>query len=87
MMAKGNIAEHGCFVSETTMAELCYRSFAAALDSAFSGAVLWSCFLPAYPPRCLLGPGLQEVQENGELDIACRSHEDLGIRLAVVDPR
>ena len=87
MMARANIVEHGCFVSETIMAELYCRSFAGVPDLAFSGAVRWSCFLPVYPPRCLLGPGLQEGQENRDPDIACKIHAGLVNCLAVVDPR
>ena len=86
-MARVNIAEHGCFVSETIKVDLYCHSFAAALDLAFFGAVWWSCLLPVYPARCLLGPSLQEVRENRDRDIACRSHADLGSYLAVVDPR
>ena len=86
MMARVNIVEHGCFVSETILAELYCRSFAGAPDLAFSGAVRWSCFL-VYPPLCLLGPGLLEGQENRNPDIACKIHADLGNCLAVVGPR
>ena len=84
-MAKVGIERHDYSAHGTTTAQLYCHSFAAAPGLVFSDVSRWSCCLPAYRRQFLLGPSRRGSLEKSGLDIAGRSHADLGNHLAVVD--